>query len=260
MFICSSLLVLVYDVPPGVGITHDLEIELLEEEKLWNAATEEHWQALRDFRSPSPARTIRSVMGDMLAGKTNDSLDSSLYYVSGFTTLVIIHALNMYAWNLSQFSNVCISPFSDLSGVAPNTLLTNALTTLVRCREVLQLARPEGIESLWNNPEGPLLLNCEAMLRVAYTRLFLSASMPEGLVLLLNTPEENVRLLASFVAAPQERTPLVTKVMASMCEAFSVPSKAGYLLVQKTAAINWSVEHAVAGWGCGKSQMETTPS
>lgn len=245
MFICSSLLVLVYDIAPGVGITQDLEFELLEEEKLWNAANAEDWRALRESASPSPPRTIRSVMGDMLAGKTNDNIDGSLYYVSGFTTLLIIHGLNLYAWNLSQFSHVYISPFSDLSGVASNTLLTNALLTFARCSEVLQLARPEGIESLWNNPEGPLLLNCEAMLRVAYTRMFLSASMPEGLVLLSNPSDENVRLLANFVAAPQERTPLITKVMTSMCEAFSVPSKAGYLLVQKTAAINWSVEHYV---------------
>lgn len=243
---------LVYDVPPGFGITQDLEIDLLEEEKLWNAVTAEDWRTLRDSGSPSPARTIRSVMGDMLAGKMNDSTENSLYYISGFTTLVIIHALNMYAWNLSQFSHVYISPSSDLSGVASNTLLTNALTTVGRCREILQLARPEGVESLWNNPEGPLLLNCEAVLRVAYTRLFLSASMPEGLVLLLNFSEKNGQFLANFVAAPQERTPLMTEVMASMSEAFSVPSKAGYLLVQKTAAISWSVEHAIASWGCGK--------
>lgn len=28
------------------------------------------------------------------------------------------------------------------------------------------------------------------------------------------------------------------------------PIKAGYLLVQKTAALSWSVEHAVAAWDC----------
>lgn len=241
-----------YGLPPGLGITQDLEIEVLKEEKLWNASTAEEWRALRDSEISSPTKTIRDVMGDMLAGTTNDSTEYSPYYVSGFTALVITHAVNVYAWNLSQLTHLHISPFSDLSGVAPNTLLSNALTTLARCREVLQLARPEGIESLWNNPEGPLLLSCEAMLRVAYTRLFLNASMPDGIVLLLNSPEENVRLLTRFVAARQERSPLIIKAMANMCEAFSVPSKAGYLLVQKTAAISWSVEHAVAGWGCGK--------
>ena len=252
MFVCSSLLVLIYDVPPGVGITHDLEFESPSEEKLWNAATAEEWRSLNGLRLSSPRRTIRSVMEDMLAGKTNDNAgNGALYYVSGFTTLIIIHALNMYAWNLSQLSQICMSQSSDLSGVTSNTLVTNALHTFARCHEVLELAKPSGIESFWNNPEGPLLLNCEAMLRVAYTRLFLSGGMPEGLVLLLNPPSHNVRLLEEFVASPQERTPLINKVMANMCEAFSVPAKAGYLLVQKTAAINWSVEHAVAGWGCG---------
>lgn len=252
MFICSSLLVIMYDIPPGAGITQDLEIEVLEEEKLWTAATAEDWQSLRNSGSRSQSRTIRSVMGDMLAGRTNDSVDGSLYHISGFTTLVVIHGVNMYAWNLSQFCHLSASAHADLSGFTSNTLLTNTLMTLGRCREVLQLARPEGIESVWNNPEGPLLLNCEAMLRVSYTRLFLSSSMPEGITLLLNTSAEHAGLLAQFVAARQERTPLVTKVMASMFEAFSVPSKAGYLLVQKTAAINWSVEHAIAGWSCGR--------
>lgn len=264
MFIQSSLLVLLYDFPPGFSITRDLEIELLDQEKLWNAPSAEHWRNLQAKEPVLPARTIRNVMEDMLAGKiyndnNNDNNNNeSLYYVSGFTGLVIIHAVNVYAWNLGQLGHLHFAPSRDLSGVASNTILTNALTTLARCGEVLQIARPEGTESFWNSSEGPLLLNCEAILRVAHSRLFLSASMPEGVALLLNNPPDNVRLLTKFVAAPQERTILITKVMISMCEAFSVPSKAGYLLVQKTAAINWSIEHAVAGWSCGKSDHSTS--
>lgn len=254
-FICSNLLVVAYDLPPGFGITQDLEFGLLEEDKLWTAATAEDWQALRMSNPPLPTKTIRSVMEDMLTGTIDSSINAP-YYVSEFTGLVIIHAVSLYARNLSQITRFSSSTGSDNSGVKPNAILLDALASLARCREILDLARPEGFEDVWYGSEGSLLLNCEAMLRVAYTRLFLQARMPDNILLLGDNSEGNAKLLMRFVSTRQERGPLITEAMASMCDAFSVPAKAGYLLVQKTAAMSWSVERTVAGWSCGKSAVQ----
>lgn len=249
-FVCSSLLVVVYDLPPGFSITHDLDFDALDEEKLWNAPTEEAWQALRVSTS-NASLTIRRVMDDMLSGSLTAN-DQAPYYVSGFTALVIIHAIGMYSRNLSQFTQFKTAVFSDPTENVQNMLFTAALSSFARCREILNIARPDCSDFVWNEPEGPLLSNCEAMLRVAYTRLFLYEMMPDSLMLFSNSPEENTGLLRKLVSTKQRRGPLITKAMSSMCEGFSVPAKAGYLLVQKTASISWSVEHAIAGWGCGE--------
>ena len=250
MFIYSNLLVVAFDIPPVFGIVQDLEIPLLAEEALWNAPTAEAWRTLRDARPPAPPQTIRNVMAEMLTGENGDFPGQCA--ISGFTALMTIHAVNILAWNLSQFSQLPILLSMDSCGNAAHALLSNTLKTLARCQDVLRRAKPEGIESLWSTSEGALLLNCEAMLRVAYTRIFLNVHLPERLVLLFSTSRTKSDLLKRFVASEQYRDPVVTKIMANMCDAFSVPFKAGYLLVQKTAAISWSVEHAMAGWGCGR--------
>lgn len=161
--------------------------------------------------------------------------------------------MNIYAWSLSQLTFAHNPSTSDLSNPISHELLKSTLATLARCRELLNDTALDSIESMWNSPEGQLLLNGEAMLRVTYTRLFQVRAMPNGMALFLNTASEDSKHLAHFVSTEQSRGPLITKVMSNMCEALSVPSKAGYLLVQKAAAISWSVEHAVAGWGCSTS-------
>jgi len=50
----SSMTSLAYDVPPLFSITQDLDIELLDEEKLWEAHTREEWTALQKQRTQSP--------------------------------------------------------------------------------------------------------------------------------------------------------------------------------------------------------------
>ena len=253
-FICSNLLVVTYDLQPGFGITQDLEFGLFEEEKLWGAPTTDDWEALRVSRSLPPTKTIRSFMEDFLTGMIDNNTQAP-YYVSELTSFVIIHAVNMYAQNLSQITCFSSSKCSDNSGVTHNAML-NALANLSRCRKILDLARPGGIEYVWNEPDDSLLPNCKAMLRVAYTRLFLQARMPDNILQLGDCPEGNEKLLMRFVDTRQERGPVITEAMLSMHEAFSLPAKAGCPLVQKIAAIRWSVEHAVAGWGCGKSPLQ----
>jgi len=42
----------------------------------------------------------------------------------------------------------------------------------------------------------------------------------------------------------------LTRAVSQAQKGFLTPIKAGYLLVRKTAALSWSVEHAIAGWDC----------
>jgi hypothetical protein len=51
---------------------------------------------------------------------------------------------------------------------------------------------------------------------------------------------------------PQSRDHFTTQVISRAFEGIMIPSKIGTLLVQKTAALNWGIEHALAGWDTGK--------
>lgn len=251
MFIQSNLFVILYDILPGFDTTQDLDIEVLEEEGLWEVSTEEQWQTLRQ-KTTAPAKTIQTVLVDTLSGMTDDDSAPEPYSISGFTALTVIHAVNVHAWHLSQVSQT-LSKGLKTRGYASNVLLSQTLTSLARCRDMLRQSRPQTVEPLWDDTEGPLLFSCEAMLRVAYTRLFTDVSMPQRFTLLCNSSEDRPAALRALVTAKQERSPLMTKAVAYALDSFFVPMKAGYLLVRKTAAFTWSVEHSIAVWGCGKS-------
>ena len=252
IFIHSNLLVTLYDILPGFDTTQDLDIEVLEEEGLWNVSTAEEWQTLRQTTA-APTKTIQTVLVDTLSGVADDDPAPEPYYISGFTALIVIHAVNVHVWHISQVSQT-LSKGLKTGGYASKVLLSHTLTSLTRCRDVLRQSRTETAEPLWDDTEGPLLFNCEAMLRVAYTRLFTDVSMPQRFTLLCNSSEDRPAALRALVTAKQERSPLMTKAVAYALDSFFVPMKIGHLLVQKTAAFTWSVEHAIAVWGCGKSR------
>jgi hypothetical protein len=51
IYIMSSMASLAYDLPPMFSVTQDLEIELLDEEKLWEASNSQEWDRLRQERA-----------------------------------------------------------------------------------------------------------------------------------------------------------------------------------------------------------------
>ena len=56
--------------------------------------------------------------------------------------------------------------------------------------------------------------------------------------------------IEAYVTGVQERGPFLTRAVDKAYGGLLTPIKAGYLLVRKTAALSWSVEHAVAAWDC----------
>ncbi|KAH7000792.1 hypothetical protein EDB80DRAFT_582883 [Ilyonectria destructans] len=248
MFMKSNLLLILYDVVPGFDTSQDLDIEALEEERLWNAPTAATWEAMRKTVIPC-TKTIRDIIADMLSEFPDEDEVSEPYCVSGFTALVAVHAINVHNWHLSQVSRT-MRRGMKMAGIGPNIMLQHSLAALTRCHEVLRLSRPHGAEPMWDDPQGPLLFNCEAMLRAAYARLFTDVSLPQRFTILCASSEDRQTALRELVAAKQDRSPLMTKAVDHVLEAILIPIKVGYLLVQKTAAFSWSIEIAVSAWGC----------
>ncbi|KAK9774958.1 hypothetical protein SCAR479_08232 [Seiridium cardinale] len=249
LFIQSNLLVVLYDITPGFDINQDLDFPVLEDERLWDVSTAEEWYPLRQMTTP-PSQTIQGVLLDILQGSNDEVLATEPYYISRFTALVVMHAVNVHVWHLNQVSRT-LKQSMQAADYPTNALISHTLTMLSRCRDILRHHQPGGVEPSWDeNREGPLLFNYEAMLRVAYIRLFTDVSVPQKFTLLIASKEDKLAALKRFVAAKQERSPLMTKAVAYAFDSFFIPIQMGYLLVQKTAAFSWSVETAVSAWGC----------
>ena len=245
---------LAYDLPPMFSITQDLDIELLDEEKLWEAANRAEWMMLQEQRADSPSVTVRTAFTHLVLGKEHSSSDTTTTPLrwTAFSTSMIMHAVNIYMWHLMQstqsFGAFAVEISTALS--LKTAMVSQAEATLARCYALLTADRPER-ERTSDDPEGPLLFNCLALLRSAHIRVFTGANNFNRLALLTGSVREVSASIEAFVTGNAlERGPLMTRAVDKAYGAFLTPIKAGYLLVRKTAALTWSLEHPIAGWDC----------
>ena len=245
---------LAYDIPPMFSITQDLDIELLDEEKLWEAANRAEWMVLQEQRADSLCVTVRTAFTHLVLGKEHPSSDTTGTPLrwTAFSTSIIMHAVNIYMWHLMQ-STQSFGAFAVENSTAltlKTAMVSQTEATLARCYALLTADRPER-ERTSDDPEGPLLFNCLALLRSAHIRVFTGADNFNRMALLTGSGREVSASVEALVTGNALlRGPLMTRAADKAYGAFLTPIKAGYLLVRKTAALTWSLEHPIAGWDC----------
>jgi hypothetical protein len=247
MFIVSNLISTTFGINPGFSHTHDLEFDILDEERLWNARSATDWIKLKQTQTRVDRKSMRSVMADLLShGAQTES--PRPYNISGFTMLVIMHAINTHMWNLLQYTQMFSGGPVETSPLH-HSLLSEALATLGKCSKVISRVRGgQDHSATWHESEGPIMFNCQALLRIAYMRIVSTTGTFNRLTLLTDNPDDVTSAVKSYAEASQHRSRLLTKSALKAFEGFLAPIKIGHLLVRKTAALSWSVEHAVAGW------------
>ncbi|KAF2027349.1 hypothetical protein EK21DRAFT_114975 [Setomelanomma holmii] len=253
--IMSNLAMVIYDITPGFVSPEHLDFEMPDDEQLWNAKSEDEWRQLWRARKNPPSRTLRSVLTDTISGHHTESNMTSdqPYHLSTFGGLVLMHAVCIHMWTSLQFTRA-VGLYSNI-GIVGNfnlreIVLSNAIATLSRCQKSFFWDEKEGkfVEPPWDVSEGPLLFNCQAIMSIACVRLFLPEFPFQRIVMITGTEEDMDEAAAAYVACPLERSPLFTKAAGKACQRFLTPIKIGHLLVRKTAAFSWSVEHAAAAW------------
>ncbi|KAJ5032721.1 uncharacterized protein L3040_009315 [Drepanopeziza brunnea f. sp. 'multigermtubi'] len=252
MFIMSSLMTVIYDLCPVFGVTQDLDIEILDAECLWEAANKEQWESFRrSQRAQSPRFTIRDALAHLIHGKEQMAVDGQPVKWSGFATAMVFHAVNVHNWNVMQ-STQSLTAFAvdeQNNKTLKAALVSQVDVSLARCYALVTADRAERERSS-DDPEGPLMFNCIALLRSAYVRVFTGAGSFNRMMLLGGNPAQVAGEIQAFLSSSQERSLLVTRAAEMAYGGLLTPVKAGYILVQKTAALTWSIEHAVAAWDC----------
>ncbi|KAI9053707.1 hypothetical protein LZ554_002660 [Drepanopeziza brunnea f. sp. 'monogermtubi'] len=252
MFIMSSLMTIIYDLCPVFGVTQDLDIEILDAECLWEAANKEQWESFRrSQRAQSPRFTIRDALAHLIHGKEQMAVDGQPVKWSGFATAMVFHAVNVNNWNVMQ-STQSLTAFAvdeQNNKTLKAALVSQVDVSLARCYALVTADRAERERSS-DDPEGPLMFNCIALLRSAYVRVFTGAGSFNRMMLLGGNPAQVAGEIQAFLSSSQERSLLVTRAAEMAYGGLLTPIKAGYILVQKTAALTWSIEHAAAAWDC----------
>ncbi|CAO2650871.1 Nn.00g091680.m01.CDS01 [Neocucurbitaria sp. VM-36] len=253
--IMSNLAMVVYDVTPGFISPEDWDFEMPDEEHLWNARTEAEWHQLRKAHHKQQVRSLRSILTDIISGnyKDLDPAGDQTYQLTTFGGLVLMHAISLHLWTSLQFTRA-IGLYSNV-GMVGNvslraTVLSAGIATLSRCQNLLFCDEKEEkpVEPSWDFSEGQLLFSCQAVLRIACTRLFLPDVPFRRIVMITGTEEDMDEAASAYVTCPLERNEFYAKAAAKACLGFLTPVHIGHLLVRKTAAFGWSIEHAVAGW------------
>ncbi|KPI39530.1 uncharacterized protein AB675_3568 [Cyphellophora attinorum] len=110
---------------------------------------------------------------------------------------------------------------------------------------------PDGSKIVSPKEECPLLFNSLALLRVCYIRAFTDANSIDKNILVRHDSSDILETVRRYTERASPRSELLTRVVSRTLEAFEVPIRGGALLIQKTAALTWSIEHAIAGWDVG---------
>lgn len=253
IFIVSSLLTIAYNISPCVSTTDDLKIEMPEEERVWTAPDEERWKEAMATRSTVTGLDINQALTQLIFGKDFNFGSESRW--PPFATTIIMHAVNIHMWHVTQctqsFMNFSVDPKMEEQMKALCTAQTEE--SLARCHLLLTRDRSPEVGHTWDDVEGPLVFNGLALLRSCYVRAFTGSGTFNRTMLFSNDDDAIIRAAKDYVQIQQVRTPFLTRAVAQVFAGLLTPIRAGHLLVRKWAAFTCSIEHAISAWDCGKS-------
>ncbi|KAJ5677040.1 uncharacterized protein N7477_002673 [Penicillium maclennaniae] len=229
IYVASTVHLIIWDINPYVNTSHDLEIEVLHEESLWNAKTGAEWADLTANQPRQDYRTLKDGLASIMSDSKPDSPRITACRLSPFTAHLLMHAVVVHVWQLVQVAQT-LSPPPRVPWAA------------IRAEDPTSASHEEGTSHIFN---------CHATLRMAYIRLFSVARGFERPSLMTSSDPGAAKAFASqFATTKLERSPQLFNAVVKAFEGLSIPVWMGHMLVRKTAALRWSPAHAISGWDC----------
>jgi hypothetical protein len=251
IFILSSMLTVTYDTTPFLSITQDLNLEVPEPEQSWKATNAQQWEQVSYARRNIQLPTVGDALCHLAFNNSPQipvSHDRSIW--SGFATTVVMHAVNIHMWHIMQATQ-SYTGFPIENATLGHSMVIQVEQALTRCYTFLTTHQTEK-ELTSESGDSPEIFNCQALLRSAYVRISTGAGSFDRMMLLSENEDEITGRIQTYVQAPQRRNSFLTKAVSKAYGGLLMPITVGFLLVKRTAALTWSVEHAIAAWDCGK--------
>lgn len=124
------------------------------DDALWEAPTASVWEAVRRYKPLASPLSLREAVASLFGDDSVDQRPDACWTWSPFATSVVMHAVAIAVWFLTQGKQVCCGPGKKaISSNSSEALLTEA--ALSRCRGLLSEARTHN-DSTWNEADGPL--------------------------------------------------------------------------------------------------------
>ncbi|KAI9148992.1 Early growth response protein 3 [Paramyrothecium foliicola] len=242
--VLGNLLNITYGMAPGFAFVEECNIEMPAEDALWEAKTANEWQILMEATCHSPSLGLREAVGALFDPSTLERQPKSCWKWSPFSASIVMHGIATALWFLMQGKQAC---YGTLPNFRESYESTHVEAALSRCGVLLAEAQSNN-DYTWEEIDNPLLFNAFAVLRVSYGRLCINTHSLDRSLLFKESSGQILAILQKYFEAKQERSQFITMAVTRALEGFAIPIRAGILLIQKTAAFKWSVEHAIAGW------------
>uniref|UniRef100_A0A0B7K3E6 Xylanolytic transcriptional activator regulatory domain-containing protein n=2 Tax=Bionectria ochroleuca TaxID=29856 RepID=A0A0B7K3E6_BIOOC len=245
--ILGNLLNIAYGINPGFSVLDECDVEIPDDDELWDATTSSQWESLTHSKPRPPLVSLGKAASMFFTDSDRvENLPRDGWSWSPFATSAVIHQVAIAVWYLTQGQQACNNVTQDTRERSrPESIRIEA--ALSQCRELL-IRRSGGNDKAWNEEDSPLLFNACAILRVSYGRAFMIVRFLDRSLLIKDNSQDKLAILQRYHAASQKRGQFITLAVNRALEGFAIPIRAGIFLIQKTAAFKWSVEHALAAW------------
>lgn len=195
--------------------------------------------------------TIIDAVNHVIHKKPLESADAALWW-STFATTLVMHAVNVHIYNLIQCTqSFALFTFDSASQNMRAAAAHQAETALERCRDLFSNRHSEHEQRL-DDHGGSRRSNGLSLLRVAYVRSCTEVEALNRMMLLSTNPVNATDDIRAYISSGQKRSTSVTNTARMALDGLSTAVKAGIILARKTAALIWSIDHAIADWNCGK--------
>lgn len=174
-----------------------------------------------------------------------------------FATLLMMHVVTVQVGQASEAARSWLGR-SDGVTAAPEkssiTIFEQVKPTLNNCRS-LAVASGSMRADVRTERGDSLLFNAVSVLRLCYGQALPLAAERSSLLRCEDAVLDSA--LRKFVGVEQARNNFITQTISWTFEGLCIPVRKGVLLVRKTAALTWSMEHALAGWDTGMCMHPT---
>lgn len=231
VFTVLNLMDIAFDIPSPISL--EAQNGMPCHENQWAAATEHEWIVVSSQVTPQVWLSAPAIVDRLF--------DRSLPVptkVGMFGCHVIISLL------LQQIILFRRSHYSSRSGFEDTR--RGFVQALQRWQEMWE-SEPESSLSP-DNPRGPILFNCTAMLRLAHIRLVSDYSSLRNVFGFL-TPDSAFTHELKLPSSPP-RTPDTARAVMQATLALYIPAKLGFKVVSRTSFWVWSVQHSLSYFEC----------
>lgn len=232
-----NLQCIAYDMPPLL-LSSEINLNLPCSAIEWKAENVRQWRETR--RANAHAEITFHEALEKLFFKSR--MQANAPPVSSMGNYCLIHALVQQIFFVRQTTT------TRCPSTANNSLKSEDIDELGQALRAWQVGWERTPESSLDpsNPNGPVVFNSTALLRLAYIRLHSDLGPCRRL-----ETRDPVRIAAAFNNSPPlVRSPRLGRAVLQSAHALSIPVRIGIAFVARTQTFSWSIQHSLCNLEC----------